>query len=184
MGVMYLPTFHSFFLSVYSVDTPNVSLLIAWQKWEPFFYFSPKHTPTVLAPYTIYSSTQLLSARKTSQLCTAVLFFLPSKIPFYNPKTRRERHPANHSSILIDPTNIFDTSLPASKNLLRENETEICFFKPCFFLWQWAKKESWPPPGYSSRQNCIALFVHSTFTIRSQNTIYSGYNRLSHQWQN
>ena len=24
--------------------------------------------------------------------------------------------------------------------------------------------------------NCIALLVHSTFTVRSQNTIYSGYN--------
>ena len=26
-----------------------------------------------------------------------------------------------------------------------------------------------------ARQNFIALFAHSTFTVRSQNTIYSGY---------
>ena len=30
--------------------------------------------------------------------------------------------------------------------------------------------------GLTSRQNFIALFMHSTFTVPSQNTIYSGYN--------
>ena len=34
-----------------------------------------------------------------------------------------------------------------------------------------------------TRQNFIALFGHSTFTVRSQKTIYSGYNWLSHHQQ-
>ena len=34
-----------------------------------------------------------------------------------------------------------------------------------------------------SRQNFIAVFVHSTFTVRSQNDIYSVYNWLSHHLQ-
>ena len=36
----------------------------------------------------------------------------------------------------------------------------------------------------SSRQNFIALFVHSTFTVRSQNMICLDYNWLSHHQQN
>ena len=35
-----------------------------------------------------------------------------------------------------------------------------------------------------TRQNFIALFEHSTFTVRYQNTNYSGYNWLSHQQPN
>ena len=35
-----------------------------------------------------------------------------------------------------------------------------------------------------SRQNFIAPFAHSTFAVRSQNAIYSGYNWPSHQKQN
>ena len=36
----------------------------------------------------------------------------------------------------------------------------------------------------TSRQNVtITLFKHSTFTVRSHNTIYSGYNRPSHRKQ-
>ena len=34
-----------------------------------------------------------------------------------------------------------------------------------------------------TQQNFIALFVHNTFTVRSQNTIYSDYNGLFHQHQ-
>ena len=37
---------------------------------------------------------------------------------------------------------------------------------------------------FISRQNFIPLFAHSTFTVRSQNTIYSDYNWLSHHQQN
>ena len=36
----------------------------------------------------------------------------------------------------------------------------------------------------ATRQNFIAFFAHSTFTLRSQNKIYSGYNWLSHHQQN
>ena len=35
--------------------------------------------------------------------------------------------------------------------------------------------------NFPARQNFIALFAHSNFTVRSQNTIYLAYNRLSHQ---
>ena len=37
---------------------------------------------------------------------------------------------------------------------------------------------------YSARQNFIALFMHGTFTVRSKNTIYSGYNWLYPHQQN
>ena len=36
----------------------------------------------------------------------------------------------------------------------------------------------------SSHQNCMALFAHSTFTLRSQNTIYTRYNWLSNHQRN
>ena len=49
-----------------------------------------------------------------------------------------------------------------------------------FFKYRWAsytsKEGAINKKKSPTRQNFIARFVHSTFTVRSQNNTYSGYN--------
>ena len=85
-------------------------------------------------------------------------------------------------------TNIYIVNVTIRNRLtgVKSSANERMIFQICFLFLPFLRSLKYTNCkwGKVTRQNFIALFVHSTFTVLSQNTIYSSYNWLSHQQQN